>query len=86
MTYAGVALKKKDATKLRQNLILVIKFCGALGVKNYWLLATGYWLLIQKFSFTPILASRGGTMLSGRLNAVPELHCRFCAGLPLNML
>ena len=40
----------------------------------------------QKFSFTPSLASRGGTMLSGRLNAVPELHCRFCAGFSLNML
>ena len=40
----------------------------------------------QKLSFNPIRASRGGTMLSGRRNAVPELDCTFCAGFSLNML
>jgi hypothetical protein len=41
---------------------------------------------LQKFSFTPIRASRGGTMLSGRSNEVPELHWMFWAGLLLNRL
>ena len=41
---------------------------------------------IRSSASIPVLASRGGTMLSGRLNAVPELHCRFCAGFSLVML
>ena len=39
-----------------------------------------------QFTFAPMRATRGGTMLVGRRNDAPEAHVMFCTGFALNTL